>query len=64
VVTGKGNPKNEGADWMARSHGVLKEMVPRWLHEPAFAPLIAGTQTAHVRHGGGGALYVYLRKPE
>jgi DNA-nicking Smr family endonuclease len=65
VITGKGNPKNEdSSSWTMRERGVLKEMVPRWLNEPAFAPLIAGTQTAHVRHGGGGALYVYLRKPE
>jgi DNA-nicking Smr family endonuclease len=48
VITGKG--------------GVLKEMVPRWLHQSGFAALIAGIETAHVRHGGGGALYVYLRK--
>lgn len=63
VVTGKGNPKDEGgANWTMRRHGVLKEMVPRWLNERAFAALIAGTATAHARHGGGGALYVYLRK--
>jgi DNA-nicking Smr family endonuclease len=61
VVTGKGNPKNDdSAAWTMREHGVLKEMVPRWLNEP---PLIVGIETAHVRHGGGGALYVYLRKP-
>ena len=64
VVTGKGKPKNEDAEWMMRSHGVLKEMVPRWLNEPDFATLIAGSTQAHVRHGGDGALYVYLRKPE
>jgi DNA-nicking Smr family endonuclease len=64
VVTGKGNPKNDDAEWMMRSHGVLKEMVPRWLNEPDFAGLIAGSTPAHVRHGGAGALYVYLRKPE
>jgi DNA-nicking Smr family endonuclease len=64
VVTGKGNPKNEGAVWTMREHGVLKEMVPRWLNEPEFAALIAGSTPAHVRHGGAGALYVYLRKPE
>jgi DNA-nicking Smr family endonuclease len=63
VVTGKGNPKNDdNAAWTMRTTGVLKEMVPRWLHEPDFAALIAKTQPAHVRHGGGGALYVYLRK--
>ena len=65
VVTGKGNPKNEdNAGWMTRSHGVLKEMVPRWLNEPQFAALIAGAAPAHVRHGGTGALYIYLRKTE
>ena len=65
VVTGKGKPKNEDdAGWMTRSHGVLKEMVPRWLNEPEFAALIAGAAPAHVRHGGAGALYIYLRKTE
>jgi DNA-nicking Smr family endonuclease len=64
VVTGKGNPKNEGAAWAMREYGVLKEMVPRWLNEAEFAALVAGTAPAHVRHGGGGALYIYLRKPE
>ncbi|HVV28925.1 MAG TPA: Smr/MutS family protein [Rhizomicrobium sp.] len=63
VITGKGNPRNaEKADWMASPHGVLKEMVPRWLNEPGLAALIAGVRPAHVRHGGAGALYVYLRK--
>ncbi len=63
VVTGKGNPKNdENAPWMRSKHGVLKEMVPRWLNEPSLATLIASVQSAHVKHGGGGALYVWLRK--
>ena len=63
VVTGKGNPKNgESAPWMALKHGALKEMVPRWLNEPGLAALIANVQPAHVKHGGGGALYVWLRK--
>ncbi len=55
VITGKGNPKKEGG-------GVLKAMVPRWLHQPEFAALIAAIEPAHIRHGGAGALYVYLRK--
>jgi DNA-nicking Smr family endonuclease len=64
VVTGKGNPcKEESASWMTSPHGVLKQMVPRWLNEPELASLIASVRPAHVRHGGGGALYVYLRKP-
>lgn len=63
VVTGKGNPSNdENAPWMSSPHGVLKQMVPRWLNEPELAALIAHVRPAHVKHGGGGALYVYLRK--
>jgi DNA-nicking Smr family endonuclease len=37
-------------------------MVPRWLNEPELAGLIANISPAHARHGGEGALYVYLRK--
>src|SRR4051812_45990239 len=52
VITGKGNPKDEkGAPWTMRNHGVLKEMVPRWLNETEFAALIAGSGSAHRRHG-------------
>ena len=40
----------------------LKPMVPRWLNQPEFSVLITGMETAHLRHGGAGALYVYLRK--
>lgn len=63
VITGVGNPKHhEGAEWMRVPHGVLKQMVPRWLNEKEFAALISGSGPAHRRHGGDGALYVYLRK--
>jgi DNA-nicking Smr family endonuclease len=48
VVTGKG--------------GSLKNLVPRWLAEPEFTALIGGVASAHRRHGGEGALYVYMRK--
>ena len=63
VITGKGNPNDEdGASWTMRRHGILKEMVPRWLNEKDFASLVAGSGASHRRHGGDGALYVYLRK--
>jgi len=63
VITGKGNPRNdENAPWMMSLHGVLKQMVPRWLNEPELAALIAAVHPAHTKHGGDGALYVYLRK--
>ncbi len=66
VVTGKGAPSGEDGFSMSvdKPRGVLKTAVPRWLKEPGFAELIAGAQGAHRRHGGAGALYVYLRKRE
>jgi DNA-nicking Smr family endonuclease len=35
-------------------------MVPRWLEE--LSAVVVGVQSAHRRHGGAGALYVYLRR--
>lgn len=65
VITGIGNPaSHDGAEWMRSPHGVLKEMVPRWLNEKEFAALSVGSGPAHRRHGGDGALYVYLRKKQ
>jgi DNA-nicking Smr family endonuclease len=61
VVTGKGVSKSEDS-FFGETRGVLKRAVPRWLKEPAFAPFVTGTAPAHIRHGGAGALYVYLRK--
>ena len=66
VITGKGkrraDPHGPFDMEEARARGVLNVMVPRWLSEPSFAALIADSRTAHRRHGGEGALYVYLRK--
>src|ERR1051326_7234268 len=67
IVTGKGlkpSAPDEPFDLELdrRTRGVLKAMVPRWLQEPELARLVADVRTAHRRHGGSGALYVYLRK--
>ena len=37
-------------------------MTPRWLAEPELARFVADVRSAHRKHGGAGALYVYLRK--
>ena len=63
VVTGKGKPASPDEPFdMGSRRGVLKTMTPRWLAEPAFAPFIADVRSAHRKHGGDGAYYVYLRK--
>lgn len=61
VITGKGKP---GPDFgpIPQRYGILKHQVPNWLRTPPLAGLILQVSDAHVRHGGTGALYVYLRK--
>jgi DNA-nicking Smr family endonuclease len=48
LITGKG--------------AVLREAVPRWLDEGATRARVLSTSWAQPRHGGGGALYVLLRR--
>ena len=67
VITGKGlksSAPDEPFDLELdrRTRGVLKAMVPRWLQEPELVRFVADVRTAHRKHGGAGALYVYLRK--
>ena len=71
VVTGKGargerNQRNEAFDLglEMRARGVLRSLTPRWLREPGLVEIVADVREAHRRHGGSGALYVYLRKGE
>ena len=48
LITGKG--------------AVLREGVPRWLDEGSTRARVLATSWAQPRHGGGGALYVLLRR--
>lgn len=52
IVTGKG----------VDGHGVLRQMVPRWLAEGGNRKKIITYCTAQPRHGGEGALYVLIRR--
>ncbi len=60
IITGKGIKKT--GYLQLEQKGVLREMVPLWLSNPSLSPLIAGIETAHQSHGGGGALYVRLKR--
>ena len=63
VITGKGGRHaREDAPFMHSDRGILRQAVPRWLTASPFARQIVGIFTAHPRHGGDGALYVYLKK--
>jgi len=61
VITGKGKP-GEPAEHGFPERGVLRRAVPEWLRSAAFQPLVSGFAEAGRRHGGGGAVYVRLRR--
>ncbi len=61
VITGKGKDRDDGGPIPTR-HGVLRHQVPQWLALPPLSQAILQVTPAHMRHGGHGAYYVYLRK--
>lgn len=69
VITGKGGAPLARHTLHGYNHvdmpeheGILRRVVPRWLQEPELREHVTGYQPAHPRHGGGGALYVRLRR--
>jgi DNA-nicking Smr family endonuclease len=58
VVTGMGG----GDNGRRRGDGVLRRETPRWLSVPPLSGHVVGVFEAHPRHGGGGALYIYLKR--
>lgn len=61
VVTGKGKHRDEGGPIPVR-HGVLRHNVPQWLAMAPLSALVLQISEAHLKHGGGGAYYIYLRR--
>lgn len=61
VITGKGRSAEDSGPIPTRM-GVLRRQVPIWLSQAPLAPIVLQTSHAHQRHGGSGALYVYLRR--
>ena len=57
VITGKGSVASGRG-------GVLRQMVPRWLNEPALRRHIIAITNAPESSGGAGALYVLLKSRE
>jgi DNA-nicking Smr family endonuclease len=63
VVTGKGAPKVRGLGSSGFDEpGVLRRIVPHWLHAPDLRAIVLGFEEAGRAHGGSGALYVRLRR--
>lgn len=63
VVTGKGRDRADDGPIPA-PRGLLRHHVPGWLHAAPLRALVLQVTDAHVRHGGSGAYYVYLRRAQ
>lgn len=61
VITGKGNSVRHDGPIPTRT-GILRQQVPHWLRLPPLSAAVQQTAEAHARHGGGGALYLWLRR--
>ncbi|MCA8882630.1 MAG: Smr/MutS family protein [Rhodobacteraceae bacterium] len=62
VITGKGKDRDDEGSIMPVPRGVLRHQVPHWLQIPPLGPLVLQILPAHLRHGGDGAYYVYLKR--
>ncbi len=61
VITGKGRLGRDDGPIPER-HGALRHQVPVWLGQAPVAGFVLQVAEAHLRHGGSGACYVYLRR--
>ena len=61
VITGKGRRGGDDGP-IPQRHGILKHQVPLWLNQPPLGLAVLQVAEAHLRHGGSGAFYVYLRR--
>ena len=63
VITGKGK-RSEDHGPIPQRLGALRHQVPHWLHSAPLSGIVQQIATAHAKHGGMGAYYVYLRRPK
>ena len=61
VITGKGRPGGDAGPIPTRG-GVLRRSLPEWVKRPPLNTIVQQAVEAHLKHGGSGAFYVYLRK--
>lgn len=61
VITGKGKRGLDDGP-IPQRQGVLRHQVPQWLQLPPLGAVVLQVAQAHLKHGGSGAYYVYLRR--
>ncbi|MBT9385720.1 Smr/MutS family protein [Pseudooceanicola sp. CBS1P-1] len=61
VITGKGR-RNDDEGPIPVRHGILRHQLPHWLALPPLSQCVLQVSAAHLKHGGTGAYYIYLRR--
>jgi DNA-nicking Smr family endonuclease len=61
VITGKGK-RGQDIGPIPQRMGVLRHQVPQWLRLPPLGAAVLQVSEAHLKHGGTGAYYIYLRR--
>ncbi len=61
VITGKGK-RGDDTGPIPQRMGALRHQVPQWLRMQPMAQAVLQVAEAHLKHGGAGAYYVYLRR--
>lgn len=61
VITGKGRPSEDHGP-MPQRQGALRHQLPVWLAQAPLRQAVLQVAEAHLKHGGSGAFYVYLRR--
>jgi DNA-nicking Smr family endonuclease len=62
VITGKGRVSDDHGP-MPQRQGALRHQLPVWLGQAPLRQAVLQLAEAHLKHGGSGAFYVYLRRP-
>jgi DNA-nicking Smr family endonuclease len=65
VITGKGKQRPDADTFggpIPQRVGILRHQVPLWLRQTPLAPAVLQVSEAHLKHGGSGAFYIYLRR--
>jgi DNA-nicking Smr family endonuclease len=61
VITGKGKRKDDSGPIPQRT-GALRHQLPHWLNLAPLRSVVLQVTESHLKHGGSGAYYVYLRR--
>ncbi|MDB5664047.1 Smr/MutS family protein [Cypionkella sp.] len=61
AITGKGK-RGHDVGPIPQRMGALRHQVPQWLRLPPLGPAVLQITEAHLKHGGSGAYYIYLRR--